>query len=127
MATTLVGIFDNYTDAQSAVQALRQAGVKQGDISIVRNEPSGKGYMTYGGANSKDYDTGTSIGDKITNFFDNIFGANDDSIRDERDLYSESATMENRSLLFVLLESQPYKFPPKTLLNIFLINRLKTF
>jgi len=88
MATTLVGIFDDYAQAQKAVRELTHSGVKQGEISIARNEPSGKGYTTYGGANSKDYTTGTSIGDKISNFFDGIFGT--DINDDERGVYAES-------------------------------------
>ena len=79
MATTMVGIFDDFAQAQQAVRELTQMGIGQGDISIVRND-GGKGYTTYGGANSTDYTTGRSIGDKITNFFDGIFGTdmNDD-------------------------------------------------
>ena len=88
MATTLVGIFDDYASAQRAVQQLAQTGIKQGDISIARNEPAGKGYTTYGGANSTDYTTGTSIGTDIANFFDGIFGT--DINDDERGVYSES-------------------------------------
>ncbi len=88
MSTTLVGIFDDYTAAQRAVQQLSTAGIKQGDISIARNEPNGKGYTTYGGASSKDYTTGTSIGDGIANFFDGIFGT--DINDDERGVYAES-------------------------------------
>ncbi|HXH69775.1 MAG TPA: general stress protein, partial [Pyrinomonadaceae bacterium] len=87
MSTTLVGIFDDYTAAQKAVQQLSQAGIKQGDISIARND-GGKGYTTYGGANSTDYTTGNSIGDKISNFFDGIFGT--DINDDERSVYAES-------------------------------------
>lgn len=91
MATTIVGIFDDFTEAQAAVQALSEAGVKQGDIHIVRNEPAGKSYTTYGGPNSKDYTTGTSIGDKVSNFFGDLFGGDDDpSMHDERNLYAES-------------------------------------
>jgi hypothetical protein len=78
MATTLVGIFDDYAHAQKAVQALSKAGVKQGDVSIARNEPAGKGYTTYGGAKSKDYDTGESIGNSISGFFGNLFGGDED-------------------------------------------------
>jgi len=91
MATTLVGIFDDYAKAQTAVQALSGAGVKQGDIHIARNEPAGEGYTTYGGPNSKDYNTGTSIGDSISDFFGNLFDGDDDpAVREERDLYAES-------------------------------------
>ncbi len=91
MATTIVGIFDDFTKAQAAVKALSGAGVKQGDVHIARNEPAGKSYTTYGGPNSKDYTTGTSIGDKISDFFGNLFGTNDDpAIRAESDVYAES-------------------------------------
>lgn len=91
MATTIVGIFDDNTQARAAVKALSEAGVKQGDIHIARNEPTGEGYTKYGGANSKDYDTGESIGDKISDFFGNMFGASDDpTVREESDIYAES-------------------------------------
>lgn len=88
MTTTLIGIYDDFAQAQKAVQSLTQAGVKQGDISIARNQPAGKGYTTYGGAKSKDYTTGTSVGDKISNFFDSVFGT--DINDDERGIYAES-------------------------------------
>ena len=91
MNKTIVGIFDDYTKAQAAVKALSGAGIKQGDISIARNEGTGKGYTTYGGANSKNYDTGESIGDSISDFFSNLFGTNDDvSVTPETDVYAES-------------------------------------
>ncbi len=91
MATTLVGIFDDYAHAQKAVQALSKAGVKQGDVSIARNEPAGKGYTTYGGAKSNDYDTGELIGNSISGFFGNLFGRDEDpAVREESDLYAES-------------------------------------
>ncbi len=91
MNKTLVGIFDDYTKAQAAVKALSGAGVKQGDISIARNEGTGKGYTKYGGANSKNYDTGESMGDSISGFFGSLFGTNDDvSVTPETDVYAES-------------------------------------
>lgn len=87
MSTTLVGIYDDFAQAQKAVQQLSKAGIKQGDITIARND-GGKGYTTYGGANSKDYTTGKSIGNNIANFFDGIFGT--DINDDERGVYSEA-------------------------------------
>ncbi len=87
MATTIVGIFDDFTQAQKAARELTKAGIKQGDVSIAKNE-GGKGYTTYNGAKSKDYDTGESIGDKIANFFDSIFGS--DINDDEKGVYAES-------------------------------------
>ncbi len=87
MATTIVGIFDDFTQAQKAARELTKAGIKQGDVSIAKNE-GGKGYTTYNGAKSKDYDTGESIGDKIANFFNSIFGS--DINDDEKGVYAES-------------------------------------
>ncbi len=87
MSTTLVGIYDDLAQAQKAVQQLSQAGIKQGDITIAGND-GGKGYTSYGGTNSKDYTTGSSIGNDISNFFGSIFGS--DINDDELDIYSEA-------------------------------------
>ncbi|MDQ3253504.1 MAG: YsnF/AvaK domain-containing protein [Acidobacteriota bacterium] len=87
MATTLVGIFDDNQQAQATVQALAKLGIKQGNIQIAKNDHP-NGYATYGGANSKDYTTGTSIGDKIGNFFESLFGSDVDE--NERGVYAES-------------------------------------
>lgn len=89
MATTLVGIFDDYAQAQNAVRQLTQMGIKQGDITIARNHPAGEGYTSYGGANSKDYDTGTSMSGGIADFFNNLFGGDSDDPA-ARDVYAES-------------------------------------
>lgn len=87
MATTLVGVFDDFTQAQSVVQELTRLGVRQGNIQIAKNNHPND-YVTYGGANSKDYSTGTSIGDKISDFFSGIFGSDVDE--NERGIYAES-------------------------------------
>lgn len=87
MATRLVGIFDDYTQAQSVVQELTRMGVSQTDVSIVRNDET-QGYTSYGGANSRDYSTGTGIGDRIAGFFENLFGGDVDET--DRGLYSEA-------------------------------------
>ena len=87
MATTLVGIYDDLAQAQKAVQQLSQAGIRQGDITIASND-GGKGYTSYGGSNSRDYTTGSSIGNDISNFFGSIFGS--DINNDELDIYSEA-------------------------------------
>jgi hypothetical protein len=41
MTKTIVGLFDRFTDAQSAVQTLVNAGVRRDDISIVANDRGG--------------------------------------------------------------------------------------
>lgn len=90
MAKTIIGIFDDQEEARTAVRQLSEAGIKQGDISIAKNEAEKDGYSVYGGEKSTDYDTGESIGDSISDFFSNMFGGDDDEVRGERELYSES-------------------------------------
>ncbi len=90
MANTIIGIFDDQEKSRTAVRQLSQAGIKQGDISIAKNEPDNDGYSVYGGEKSTDYDTSESIGDSISDFFGNLFGGDDDEVKRERELYSES-------------------------------------
>lgn len=87
MATTLVGIFDDFSQAQNAVQQLTAAGIERSAISIAQND-GGKGYKTYGGANATDFETGRSITGSIADFFDSTFGTDLDE--DERGVYSEA-------------------------------------
>jgi uncharacterized protein (TIGR02271 family) len=87
MSTTLVGIFDDYSSAQAAVQELSRMGLRHADISIAKHTHP-EGYMTYGGPGSKDYSSGKSIGTKINEFFAGIFGSDIDE--DERGLYAEA-------------------------------------
>ena len=107
MATTIVGIFDDFTQAQKAARDLTQAGVNQSDVSIARSEPTGKGYMSYGGAKSKNYDAGESIGGSISDFFAGILGADDDpSVRDERELYAESVRRGSAAVMVKVEDNQ---------------------
>jgi uncharacterized protein (TIGR02271 family) len=101
MATTLVGIFDDYAQAQQAVKELAQMDIRQGDISIARND-GGKGYTTYGGRNSKDYTTGTSVGNNIANFFDGIFGTD---MNDDEGGYHDYAESLRRGSTVVVVEA----------------------
>ena len=41
MTTTISSLYDNYTDARAAVNALEAAGVQHSDISIVANNSDG--------------------------------------------------------------------------------------
>jgi hypothetical protein len=42
MTTTVTGLFDDYPDAQAAVQELKAAGIRESDISIVANNTEGR-------------------------------------------------------------------------------------
>ncbi|MGI8640075.1 MAG: DUF2382 domain-containing protein [Pyrinomonadaceae bacterium] len=88
MNTTLIGIFDDREAARQAIRELTEAGIKQSDISIAESASEGKGYMKYGGAGTRGLETGESMGNKVSNFFDSIFGS--DINDDERGVYSES-------------------------------------
>jgi uncharacterized protein (TIGR02271 family) len=92
MATTLVGIFDDYSAAQRAVQELRQAGIDQGNVQIVRNDASdyaGQGTTSAGSTSSAGHSSGTGITARIGSFFDRLFGG-DDAHADDRGIYSEA-------------------------------------
>ena len=87
MATTLIGIFDDHDKARAAAQELIKSGFKQSDVNITTNN-AGTGYANYGGTDAAASTTGTSIGNKISSFFENLFGTDLDA--DERGLYAES-------------------------------------
>jgi uncharacterized protein (TIGR02271 family) len=92
MATTLIGIFDDFTEAQAAVRELLQSGFKQKDVQLVRSD-EGKGYATYSGTDKK----GKSVGDKISDFFANLFGTDVDE--SERGIYAEAVRRGSTSVI----------------------------
>lgn len=87
MSNTLVGVFDNYEQAQAAVKSLVESGVNYSDINVVRHDESSNGYMSYRGANEAEFTKGQSLGKRVANYFDSIFGT--DINDDERGYYSE--------------------------------------
>ncbi|MDX2153697.1 MAG: general stress protein [Bryobacteraceae bacterium] len=60
--TTVVGLFDSHDDAQDCLEALRDAGIRGDDISIVASNRKGK--MTSRTGDEKTTD-GTSVGENI--------------------------------------------------------------
>jgi uncharacterized protein (TIGR02271 family) len=69
MTKTIVGLFDNAGEAQRAVVELVESGISREDIGITSRD--------YAGAVDRPADsTGDEgIGDKLSNFFSNLFGA----------------------------------------------------
>jgi len=92
MAQTVVGIFDNSTDAQQALQQLISAGISQDRIDISTpgtsgsttsgttssDYSSGSTTSSYSGSTSSGYNTDRDDDDSVSRFFRNLFGSDDD-------------------------------------------------
>jgi stress response protein YsnF len=86
MSKTIVGLFDSYREAQRAVVELIESGIPREDIGITSRE-----YTNYDGSDSyreDSYRDDEGFGDKIGNFFSNLFG--DD--REHATHYSEAVS-----------------------------------
>lgn len=86
MAQTVIGFFDNRSEAERAVEQLASAGISRDRIDI----SSGRGGNSTTGVSYSDSDNDRSRGDNengISRFFKNLFGDNDD----EADRYSRVA------------------------------------
>ena len=76
MTKTIVGLFDEYREAQRAVVELVGSGISREDIGITsRDYTNQEGADSYRDDSSRD-DEG--VGDKIGNFFSNLFGGDDE-------------------------------------------------
>ncbi len=64
MTKTVTGLFDNYSDAASAVDQLKAAGISDSDISIVSNNSDGR-YNDNDDDVAEDAGTGAGIGAAI--------------------------------------------------------------
>lgn len=62
MAKTIVGLFDHFTEAQSAVQSLTSAGFERGDISVLANDRAGEYSRAVGGSTESSAGQGAAAG-----------------------------------------------------------------
>jgi uncharacterized protein (TIGR02271 family) len=72
MSKTIVGLFDSYREAQRAVVELAESGIAREDIGITSRD-----YTNYEGSDSyreESFRDDEGFGDKIGNFFSNLFG-----------------------------------------------------
>ncbi|HEX8557871.1 MAG TPA: YsnF/AvaK domain-containing protein [Pyrinomonadaceae bacterium] len=85
MTKTIVGLFDNYREAQRAVVQLVESGISREDIGVTSRE-----YASYEGDSYREesYRDDEGFGDKIGSFFSGLFG--DD--REHASRYSEAVT-----------------------------------
>ncbi|NEX60377.1 YsnF/AvaK domain-containing protein [Noviherbaspirillum sp. 17J57-3] len=101
----VVGVYDNASDAQSAVQALESAGIPRSSIELNTDATGTYGATdtTLGTAASASrtsattrLDDSTTVdgqherGSGIGNFFRSLFGMDDDVRREDHDVYNES-------------------------------------
>jgi stress response protein YsnF len=89
MAQTVIGFFDNSSEAQTAVQELVSSGISRDRIDI---SSGNTGASTTGHSSSASSDRDNDSENGITRFFKNLFGGDDD---DEADRYSRVASSTN--------------------------------
>jgi uncharacterized protein (TIGR02271 family) len=85
MSKTIVGLFDNYREAQRAAAGLIESGIAREDIGITSRDYESREGDSYREESHRD-DEG--FGDKVSGFFSNLFG--DD--REYASHYSEAVT-----------------------------------
>src|SRR3712207_4206120 len=85
MAKTIVGLFDNYGEAQRAAVELVESGIPREDIGITSRD-----YTSYEGGERRQesFRDDEGFGDKISNFFSRLFGGDDEYASH----YSEAVT-----------------------------------
>src|SRR5918992_531536 len=75
MAKTIVGLFDEYREAQRAVVELVESGIPREDIGITSRDYTGQDAADTG---RDDSHRDEGVGDKISNFFSRLFGDDDE-------------------------------------------------
>jgi len=76
MAQTVIGIFENASEAQNAVEQLLSSGFTRSNIDISIQNTS-----QYSDSSKDVDDDDDSAGDSISNFFSNLFGSSDDNVK----------------------------------------------
>lgn len=90
MSQTVIGFFDDATEAQRAVEKLEMSGISRDRVDVSRgnsSESGTEGYVATSGTASSDRDSENGV----TRFFKNLFGDDDD----EADRYSNVASRSN--------------------------------
>ena len=83
MSKTIVGLFDEYRDAQRAVVELVENGISREDIGITSRDYAGDdetdtSYKATDTRRDDSYRDDEGVGDKISNFFSRLFGGDDE-------------------------------------------------
>jgi hypothetical protein len=75
MQHTLVAVFDNRADAQSAMNELLSSGYSSGDVRLSNADPTGQTDSVTGASGARDDGAGTGIAASIKHFFSDLFGS----------------------------------------------------
>lgn len=91
MASTLVGAYDDYSEAQQALTELLSAGFTRSEVQLTPEQQSATGESLTGATTTGSTTTADdhSFGSGIRNFFRNLFGG-DDTSTEHVDVYSEA-------------------------------------
>lgn len=101
MAQTVVGFFDDASDARKAVTQLTEKGINRGNIDIRENSTDTRVSNDYNNDRSYDNDRDRDHESGIGHFFKSLFGDDDD----EADRYSKVAS-NSRSIVTVQAQSR---------------------
>lgn len=74
MAQTVIGFFDNYSEAQNAVEQLAMAGISRDRIDISSGRSGSGSNASYGDSTNRSDDSESGV----SRFFRNLFGDDDD-------------------------------------------------
>jgi uncharacterized protein (TIGR02271 family) len=85
--TTVIAVFDNYSDAEDARADLANMGVPERDLRITAND-SADIARQQADVHRADDDDGASFGQRVAHFFRSLFGSDDDA--DHAGRYSEA-------------------------------------
>jgi hypothetical protein len=104
MQRTIIAVFDNRGDAQSACDALEAAGFDRAQIRLSEGDPTGRTSSIGGAAGTgTGAHAGAGILDSIKNFFGNMFGT-DDSEHVQK--YSDAVT-RGHHVLTMTADNEP--------------------
>jgi hypothetical protein len=95
MQRTIIAVFDNRGDAQSAFDALEAAGFTGGQVRLSEGDPTGSPSSNIGHGHGATGTGGTGVLDGIRNFFGTLFGT-DDSEHVQK--YSDAVTRGHQVL-----------------------------
>jgi uncharacterized protein (TIGR02271 family) len=87
MASTVIAVFDNYSEAQAAKSDLTDMGFAEQDVRITANESSGA-QLEHIHANEPDAGEGLTFGERVARFFRSLFGS--DEHEEQVGRYSEA-------------------------------------
>jgi hypothetical protein len=103
MQHTLVAVFDNRSDAQSAMDELLASGFSRTDVNVSSADPTGQTSSLSGDVPGIDQTHEEGIGASIKHFFTGLFGSDSDTHASQ---YSDAVT-RGHHVLTLTTQSEP--------------------